>query len=117
MKHLTDDLYEISAGVYAERRGKTWVISDEASEVLDGPFSSLEALNAKINGEPMPAEALGELDSTDLVTLREAADHLPMTHQALFAARSRGTLKVDPVITARSTTLYSLRALKEAYDR
>jgi len=114
MKYLTDDLYEISAGLYAERRGKTWVISDEKSEVLDGPFSSLEALTAKINGEPMPA-GLEELDSTDLVTLREAADHLPMTHQALFAARSRGTLKVEPVVTARSTTLYSLKALKEAY--
>lgn len=130
MKKLTDDLHLIEEGLYAERRGAQWFVSNEQSEILAGPYASLDLLEKarqpgaveisswqggveRVEVIP-PGLAVGD-DPTDLVTLREAAEHLPITHQALFAARSRGTLKVEPLIEARSTTLYSLRALKEAY--
>lgn len=131
MKKLTDDLHLIEEGLYAERRGAQWFVSNEESEILAGPYASLEMLEKarqpgaiefsswqggieRVEIVP-PGLAVAEYDAADLVTLREAAEHLPITHQALFAARSRGTLKVEPLIEARSTTLYSLRALKEAY--
>lgn len=131
MKKLTDDLWLIEEGLYAERRGEQWFVSDEQSEILAGPYRSLELLEKarhrgavevgswqggveRVNIAPPGVE---DYDSTDLVTLREAGEHLPISHQALFAARRRGTLKVEPLITARTTTLYSLKALKEAYPK
>lgn len=51
----------------------------------------------------------------DLVTLREAAEHVGMTRQGLEYRRKKGILGVDPVVTGRSVELYSLRALKEKY--
>lgn len=131
MKKLKDTLYKIEEGLYAEQRadGK-WVISDEKYEVHGGPFDTLEELEASRmdNGEDQgPAEpppvAPAEppytpqdiADMTDLVTLREAAEHLPLTRQALEKRKSRGTLPVSPIITGRSVELYSLKALREAF--
>lgn len=116
MKKLTDDLYLIEKGLYAERRGIEWFTSDEQSKILAGPFASLVDLQRDpLATPPETTAAVVDHDSSDLVTLREAGQHLPISHQALFAARRRGTLKVQPVIEARTTTLYSLKALKEAY--
>ena len=119
MKKLTEDLWLIEEGLYAELRGEQWFVSDEQSAILAGPFGSLKELDQWRTPGAAPVEEfaspLADLDSTDLVTLREAAEHLPRTHQALYAAQRRGTLKVEPVIAARTTKLYSLRALKEAY--
>lgn len=53
--------------------------------------------------------------AADLVTLREAAEHVGMTRQGLEYRRKKGILGVDPVVTGRSVELYSLRALKEKY--
>lgn len=132
MKKLTEDLWLIEEGLYAEQRGTQWFVSDEQSEILAGPFDSLESLEASRIEQTLDAldvdtaqvqklsngavaVSLDSLDSTDLVTLREAAEHLPRTHQALYAAQRRGTLKVDPIVEGRTMKLYSLKALKEAY--
>lgn len=132
MKKLTEDLWLIETGLYAEQRGTQWFVSDEQSAILSGPFGSLEDLQASrieqvlddldvetAQVQKLPdgsvAVSLDALDSTDLVTLSEAADYLPRTRQALTSARRRGTLKVEPVLEARTTKLYSLKALKEAY--
>lgn len=133
MKKLTEDLYLIEPELYAELRGTQWFVSNEQSEILAGPYASLELLQkarqpgavelkTMANGNETvrveivpPGVSLEDLDSTDLVTLSEAADYLPRTRQALTSARRRGTLKVEPVLEARTTKLYSLKALKEAY--
>jgi hypothetical protein len=125
MRKITDDLWKVDdeLGLYAERKAGLWFLSDESETQLDGPFDTLEALEASRSGEPElqpapePGGPLESYDSTDLVTLREAAEFLPITRQALQYHRRRGSLKVEPLVTARSIELYSLAALKEAYGR
>jgi hypothetical protein len=125
MRKITDDLWKVDdeLGLYAERKAGLWFLSDESETQLDGPFDTLEALEASRGGEPEPQPVpepggpLESYDSTDLVTLREAAEFLPITRQALQYHRRRGSLKVEPLVTARSIELYSLAALKEAYGR
>lgn len=131
MQKLNETLYLIEPGLYAELlTDGTWVVSDETSTPVAGPFATLAELEASLldaggdvppglatvtntTAVPEPVVTLSEAD--DLVTLTEAAGHLPVTRQALYAAAKRGTLPVDPVVVGRQTKLYSLKALKEAY--
>lgn len=132
MKKLNDTLYVIEPGLYAELlTDGTWVVSDEKSTHVAGPFATLEelersrmdaggdvppALTVVTNTTGTPEVAVTALEAEDLVTLTEAAASLPVTRQALYAAAKRGTLPVEPVVVGRQTKLYSLKALKEAYS-
>lgn len=122
MKQINADFYVIEPELYAERRPGGWLITDEQAKVVAGPFASLELLEASLTDARVPEEAKtfeGEAipapKPEDLVTLREAATFLPVTRQALEARKRRGTLKVSPVVVGRSTELYSLKQLKEAF--
>lgn len=117
MKKLNEDIYLIEPGLFAERRGQSWYVSDEDSNVLAGPFATLEALEAR-DAAPAPAP---EPESTDLVTLRQASEHLPVSYQSLYAARGKGLLP-EPVREVQAAwvkggimRLYSLAELKAVY--
>jgi hypothetical protein len=73
------------------------------------------ALTTVTNRTDRPEVVVNQAVAADLVTLREAAAHLPITRQGLEYHRNRGTLPVSPVVTGRSVELYSLKALKEAF--
>lgn len=122
MKKLNEALYELEAGVYAEQRSdRQWYITDEQEEILSGPFATLEALDTWRGRDDVDPDAttleedLAAAPAEDLVTLREAAPHLGITRQGLEYRRKKGILGVDPVVTGRSTELYSLKALKAVY--
>ncbi len=128
MKKLNETLYLIEPGMYAEQRGEQWLITDEQEKVQAGPFVSLQVLEDSLKPGAEELRSFGGdvvrvvvtppglgADPNDLVTLTEAATHLPITRQALYAAAKRGTLSVEPLVVGRQTKLYSLRALKEAY--
>lgn len=126
MKKLNENLYEIATGLYADRRSDgQWYVTDEDEEIQGGPFASLEALAAGwapppalspvMNTTGEPEVVVTQEQAEDLVTLREAAAHLPITRQGLEYRRKKGILGVDPVVTGRSTELYSLKALKAVY--
>jgi hypothetical protein len=131
MKKITESFYEIEPELYAEWREGGWVITDEKAAVVAGPFATLELLDASLKpGAEEVKTSQGETvrvvinppgvtdrGPADLVTLREAAGFLPVTRQALEARKRRGTLKVSPVVVGRSTELYSLRELKEAFPK
>lgn len=146
MKKINEGFYEIEPELYAEMKEGQWFITDEESEDIAGPFSSLEDLAASrveawlSDLDPATAEVMKPGDPgfvnfkdipvapatppytpeqvtemTDLVTLREAAQFLPVTRQNLEYHRNRGSLKVSPVVTGRTVELYSLQQLKEAF--
>ena len=82
---------------------------------FDQPVTIPPGLHEVTNttGEPIPVVTPEQ--AADLVTLREAAEFLPITRQGLEYRRKKGILGVDPVVTGRSTELYSLKALKAVY--
>lgn len=142
MKQLTPDLYVIEPGIYAERRGEQWFVSNEDSAVLAGPFDTVEAARDHQEdraGERVEAEldaldpdavvvlkpgdpGFVEFDPRDLMTLRQAAKHLPVSSQALYAARARGALPeprrviATPATKSGQVSLYSLADLAAIYE-
>lgn len=136
MKKISERLYVIEDGVYADRLPDgRWRISDEQERLIAGPFDSLEALQGHRAAETIEADLDaadpdimspgdlfeaddvrdGTIETADLVTLSEAAKFLPVTHQTLHTAKRRGTLYVAPRVVGRTTVLYSLEELKARY--
>lgn len=111
MRKLNETFYEIREGEYAEFRDGAWFVTNEAAETLAGPFPSLERLEAHLAA-----------NSDDLMSLRQASKHLPVSYQALYAARGRGTLPAPRRVDASEATpngrveLYSLAELRERYE-
>lgn len=126
MRELSPNLWEIEEGIYAERRGDEWFTSNEKNEILAGPFASPDAARADHEGGTVTAanvqtfEGLADID--DLMTLRQASLRLPVTYQALYAARRRGTLPEPRRVVESFATktgqveLYSLAELAERYE-
>lgn len=124
MKRLRDGLYVIEPERYAERRGAEWFVTDEEEQIVSGPYASLERLEeARIFAEhdffdsPPPGKRmLGD----DLVTLRQAAKHLPVTHQALYARRRTGGLPAPAVVqeqpSGRTMEFYNLSELAALFE-
>lgn len=63
MKKISERLYVIEDGVYADRLPDgRWRISDEQENLIDGPFSSLQELQANLEDY---ADIEAELDAAD----------------------------------------------------
>lgn len=102
----------------ARRDGVRWIESyiERASDAaVAAEAIRTDALTTVSNTTGQPEVVVTLESAEDLVTLREAAQFLPVTRQNLEYHRNRGSLKVSPVITGRSTELYSLKQLKEAF--
>lgn len=113
MRRLRDGLYVIAPQLFAERRGESWFVTGEEDEVIDGPFPTLEALEAAQRGEVTD-------DGDRLVSLREAAKSLPVTHQALYSRRRTGGLPAPRTTHVqhggREVELYSFAELAALFE-
>lgn len=136
MKKISDSLYVVVPGTYVDRRSDGWHVSNEESESLAGPFDSPEGARDHYEGEASEQGAAQVRTSPstlgpptvvtpplpELVTLRQAAHRLPVTHQALYALRGRGNLpapvRTEPSRSTRSgeIELYRFSELAALYE-